>query len=367
MREEVARERDEVVTWCELRVSARLLSPPPRASFVATSSSENVDRNKKRHEIDTSGNSNNSLLSRAFAISDAMSRVATLACVCALGSSASALRRPSVADRRVSLLKLSKLSGGAAAASSIEELPPTTLQFSASDDGVDEAKIVAADDDASFAEKLAGELVGTFLLTLAVACASAQNLPMPSAPLAVAAVLIGLIYSFGPLSGAIFNPAVSVALCMRGRMSIKKALAYAGVETLGAALAGLAGTYMYGRSIAPAIADASSAAGWRKAAMAEVLFTGTIVQAVLHCGTSEAQEGNPVIGLAIGLTVFGCSVCSAVSGSCFNPALGVGMWIAKAIAKDGFSWALCALYCGAPSLGAALSTLVFWAARPREP
>ena len=249
----------------------------------------------------------------------------------------------------------------------------------------------ASPSEATFTEKLVGELVGTFLLTLAVTCSVAQGLPAPAAPLAIASILIGLIYAFGPLSGAIFNPAVSVALCLRKRMTMDTAFAFAGAETLGALLAGLAGKFIYGKAIAPsplaapteALVDGTaeklvdgteklveklvSKVLWPQAGLAEVLFTGTIVQVVLHCATTKAQEDNHVVGVAIGLTVFGCAMCSTVSGSVFNPAIGVGLWLAKAIVREGFSWACALLYVLGPCLGAALSTGAFLAARPREP
>ena len=260
--------------------------------------------------------------------------------------------------------KLHTLSGGVVHTDSFEELEP--IPHEAAPTG----PTIAVDDDVpTFQEKLIGELVGTFLLTLAVACVSAQDLPAPTVcgSFAVASILTGLIYGFGPLSGAIFNPAVSVALMIRGRMDATTAFAFAVVETIGAMLAGLAGAFIYGKSIAPSIADPSSTLGWLRAGLAEILFTGTIIQVVLHSGTTKAQEKNNVVGLAIGLTVFGCAVCSAVSGSVFNPAIGTGLWIAKAVTKGGFSLENVVLYLLAPSVGAALSTGAFIAARPREP
>lgn len=236
------------------------------------------------------------------------------------------------------------------------------------DEDADSVPPVAIEDDVpTFSEKLIGELVGTFILTLAVACASAQKLPAPAAPLSVAAILIGLIYSFGPLSGAIFNPAVSVAFLLRNRMSHQTALSFAGVQTLGALLAGLVGAFIYGESSVPIISDPSTPMGWLRASLAEILFTGTIVQAVLHCGTTRAQENNHVTGLAVGLVVFGCAVCSSISGSVFNPAIGTGLWIAKGLLRGGLSWAHILLYIFAPSIGAILSTGAFLATRPREP
>jgi len=216
-------------------------------------------------------------------------------------------------------------------------------------------------------EKLASEFVGTFLLFLAAVCSGAEKSPV--APLAVAAILTGLIYAFGPVSGAIFNPAVLVAFVLRGKMALTEALQFAGVQTGGAMLAGLAGRVLYGSSVAPTIAGSTAELGsWGRALLSEVLFTFTILSVVLHAACTKAQEENDVVSMAIGLTVFGCIVCASASGSAFNPAGGVGLWLAKGLAGGGFSAAHVALYVIGPSAGAALATLVFTkATRPREP
>ncbi len=215
-------------------------------------------------------------------------------------------------------------------------------------------------------EKLASEFFGTFLLVLSVVCAGAQQAAL--APLAVACILTGLIYAFGHISGAIFNPAVSVALILRGSFGVHEALEFAIAQIGGAMAAGLAGRVLYGVSIAPATAAPLALANWLRAAFSEVLFTFTIVTVVLHAATTKAMAGNSVVSLAIGLTVFGCAVCSSgASGSVFNPAVGTGLWLAKAVTGDGFSAYHTVLYIVGPIIGGALATGVFKLATcPRE-
>lgn len=212
----------------------------------------------------------------------------------------------------------------------------------------------------SDSQKVLCEGVGTFLLALAAACAGAQDTPL--GPLAVASVLIGLIYSFGKLSGAVFNPAVSIALIMRGRMDVETALRFAAVQTAAAFLAGLAGWTVYGKAVAPAIRAEAVSAGIRgllRAGFSEVLFTGIIATAVCHAGTHPIQASNDVVGLAIGLTVFGCIICADYSGACFNPAIGLGLQLSKALLGGGFPLDQAILYQIAPPAGAVISTLVF--------
>ena len=288
-----------------------------------------------------------------------------LLAACLLQLSDCATSRPALPHdhRRAALLRLS---GGIDAAGAVEEAPPAPPAPAAPAEAPAQKVVAASSDDApTLQEELIGETVGTFLLTLAVVCAGAQPLPKPTGPLAVACILTGLIYAFGTLSGAVFNPAVSLALVLRGKLAKEKALWFAAAQTGGAILAGLAGRFMYGTSIAPAVAS-KSLMGWAQSSLAEILFTGTIVTVVHHTGV-RAQSNNDVVGLAIGLTVFGCAVCSDVSGSCFNPAIGVGLWLAKAMLLDSFSIGCALLYLLGPMGGAALATAAFVAARPREP
>ena len=206
--------------------------------------------------------------------------------------------------------KLHTLSGGVVHTDSFEELEP--IPHEAAPTG----PTIAVDDDVpTFQEKLIGELVGTFLLTLAVACVSAQDLPAPTVcgSFAVASILTGLIYGFGPLSRC--------HLQSRGVRRIDDTRSYGRYHGLCVRssrndwcdVSGPCGCVHHGKSIAPSIADPSSTLGWLRRASLEILFTGTIIQVVLHSGTTKAQEKNNVVGLAIGLTVFGCAVCSAVS------------------------------------------------------
>ena len=208
-------------------------------------------------------------------------------------------------------------------------------------------------------EKIYCEGIGTFILTLAVACVGAQGTPL--APVAVACVLTGLIYAFGKLSMAIFNPSVTVALLMRGKLTVSTALKFTLVQLVASIAAGLAAFFIYGKSAGPAL-SAAAATGMRgllRAGFTEVLFTGVIVNAVCHAGLTRVQRDNDVVGLAIGLTVLGCAICADFSGGCFNPALGIGLQISRAIVGGGFPARDAAVYLLAPPIGAVLATLAF--------
>jgi aquaporin Z len=88
------------------------------------------------------------------------------------------------------------------------------------------------------AKRLLVELIGTFFLvfTVGMAVANAGDL----APLAIGSVLMVMVFAGAHVSGAHYNPAVTIAVWLRGRASSADLVAYWIAQLAGAALAGLA-------------------------------------------------------------------------------------------------------------------------------
>ena len=68
------------------------------------------------------------------------------------------------------------------------------------------------------------ELVGTFFLVLTIALTVTNGTPL--APIAIGSVLMVMVYMGGHISGAHYNPAVSVAILIRGKMKEDKQIKY---------------------------------------------------------------------------------------------------------------------------------------------
>jgi glycerol uptake facilitator-like aquaporin len=68
-------------------------------------------------------------------------------------------------------------------------------------------------------------------------------------PLPVAATLCAMIYMGGNISGAHYNPAVSLALYVRKKLSIKRLLGYIGVQVLAAITAAMVVGILHGHSV----------------------------------------------------------------------------------------------------------------------
>jgi aquaporin Z len=198
------------------------------------------------------------------------------------------------------------------------------------------------------------EFIGTFFLVLTIGLT--VQLGTPFAPLAIGAALMVMVYMGGHISGAHYNPAVSMALMMRGKLASKDFLPYVISQLLGAVVATWMVYFLVGRTFAPQ--PAATASGLQ-ALIVEVLFTFALALVVLNTGTHPAVRGNSFYGLAIGFTVVvGAFAGGPISGGAFNPAVGLGPTIVHALLGGG-SWQHVWLYLVGPFAGAALAAMVY--------
>lgn len=168
-------------------------------------------------------------------------------------------------------------------------------------------------------KKLLVEFIGTFFLTVTVACAAVLGTtPAPMAPFAIASVLMVMIYAGGHVSGAHYNPAVSLAVFLRGRCTANEFSSYVVTQLIAATLAVFAA-----RALVPgAAAIVSLKLISTPTVVAELLFTFALAWVVLNSATAKATAGNSNYGLSIGFTVLaGAYTVGGISGGAFNPAV----------------------------------------------
>ena len=158
------------------------------------------------------------------------------------------------------------------------------------------------------------------LYELTFGCTGLAAAPGVIAPLAIGSVLMAMIYAGGHISGAHYNPAVTLGVFLRGRCPVSDVLPYWGAQLLGAAAAALiVGFALRGAPVSPFQAPVFGAF------LAEFLFTFALVYVVLNVATADATDGNSYFGLAIGFTVLaGAFAVGQVSGAAFNPAVAIG-------------------------------------------
>jgi aquaporin Z len=211
------------------------------------------------------------------------------------------------------------------------------------------------------ARKLITEAIGTFFLVLTIGLTVVAEVPM--APLAIGAVLMTMIYMGGHVSGAHYNPAVTIAVLMRGKITAREVGPYIGAQLGGAILAAFAVFWLTGRALVVAPDPDAPAA---VVLVAEFLFTFALVMVVLNVATTRRTEGNSYYGLAIGFTVLaGAYAVGAISGGAFNPAVGIGPAIVAAAVGQGGLGAIW-YYIVGPVAGAAAAAALFRVQNPEE-
>jgi aquaporin Z len=167
------------------------------------------------------------------------------------------------------------------------------------------------------------ELLGTFFLVFTVGCTVVGNGAGALAPVAIGTALMVMVFAGGHISGAHYNPAVTLGVWLRGKCEGKDVVGYMASQLAGAVLAALAVRYL---KAGAAVAPMSLATG--PALVAEFLFTFALVFVVLNVATSKGTSGNSFYGLAIGFTVMaGAFAVGNISGGVFNPAVAVGISI----------------------------------------
>jgi aquaporin Z len=201
------------------------------------------------------------------------------------------------------------------------------------------------------------EFIGTFFLVLTIGCCVIGG-AVP-APLAIGSALMVMVFAGGHVSGAHYNPAVTLAVTLRGRCSFADAIPYMIFQVLGAAAAAAVVGFLYG---APKDAPLELAAKIPQALVAEFLYTFALCYVVLNVATAKANANNSFYGLAIGFTVLtGAFAVGGISGGAFNPAVAVGITIMKLTAVANL-W----IYLAADFAGGALAAIVFKIINPED-
>jgi aquaporin Z len=209
--------------------------------------------------------------------------------------------------------------------------------------------------------RYAAEAIGTFFLVFTVGAAVGGGSPL--APLAIGAVLMVMVYAGGHLSGGHYNPAVTLAVLVRGRIKLRDAAAYWMVQLGAGVLAALAVRDI----LDPVEVDRHatmtlSGHGLLAAFTSELLFTFALCYVMLNVATSKSHPDNSFYGLAIGFTVVaGAFAVGAISGGAFNPAVTLG-----AAVMDMFAWPTLWVYMVAQLLAGLAAGITFRVMSPDD-
>ncbi len=175
--------------------------------------------------------------------------------------------------------------------------------------------------------KYIAEFIGTFFLILTIGCTVIPGTPGVIPPLAIGAALMVMVYAAGHVSGGHLNPAVTLAVWIRGRCDTKDVFPYWGAQVLAGIVAALVAVFLVGKSGTP-----MEIKSLPEAFVAEFLFTFALAYVVLNAATAKGNAGNSFYGLAIGMTVMvGAFAVGSISGGAFNPAVAVGAAVMKLV------------------------------------
>lgn len=186
------------------------------------------------------------------------------------------------------------------------------------------------------------EFIGTFFLLLSIF--------LTGNAAAITATLIGMIYASGHISKAHFNPAVTLAFWWRGGFPIKDVGPYIIAQLL-AVTAAIGVAYVFGNI--PVSETVVFSTG--PALLGEFIGTFALVYVILHVATASGTAGNTFYGLAIGAIVYGgIAMFGDISGAAFNPAVAIGLCLAK-----GFAWSSLWVYLVGQVVAALVATFVY--------
>jgi len=214
-------------------------------------------------------------------------------------------------------------------------------------------------------QKYIAEFIGTYLLVFTVGC---NVLTSPAqtagnwAATSIACVLMVAIYALGGVSGANFNPAVSVSLGLQGKLDWKTVGGYSIVQILAGIIAGFSFRGAFGgHGQKPFLLGPGEGFTWFQVMIVETLYTCMLCFVVLNVATARKNRGNEFSALAIGFVIVaGGYAAGGVSGGAFNPAVAFGIEVSSGT----FGWSC--LYLIYELLGAALASALFHAVRPDD-
>ena len=195
------------------------------------------------------------------------------------------------------------------------------------------------------------EFIGTFFLVLIIM--------MTGKPIVIGSVLMGMVYAGWHISGAHYNPSVTLAVLLRGKIGVSDAIQYIIVQLAGAIVAVLIASWILGY---PDVASLNLDGKIAQAVVAEIIGTFALVFVVLNVAIAKSTAGNSFYGLAIGFTVFALTEgFGTISGGAFNPAVAFGLTFSKA-----FEWTNIWIYLVGCFGGAAIAALVFRSMNPED-
>lgn len=209
-------------------------------------------------------------------------------------------------------------------------------------------------------KKYLAEFIGTSVLVLfacgtaaVVGCSAAQGTGYLLTALAFGLVIVAMAYSIGNISGCHINPAVSIAMLLSKKMSLKDFIGYVIAQFLGA-IAGAAVLMAFVGKESGLGANALFKGDILPSLLIEIILTFVFVISIL--GVTSKTENTAVSGLVIGLSLTLVHILGiSFTGTSVNPARSFG----PALFVGGDALANVWVFLIAPLIGGALAAIVY--------
>ncbi len=200
------------------------------------------------------------------------------------------------------------------------------------------------------------EFLGTYLLVTVAAGSGVINhyagggpISRTAAVIAPGALVMALIYAWGPLSGLHINPAVTLAFTARGVFPTRWVLPYWAAQFAGAILAAVFLQVVFGNVSAGGNYPIAKPGGDWRAFVMEIVLTTILVSVILNTATGHRSIGHNA-AIAVGSTVALLGLfASPISGASMNPARTLGPDI---VAANFTGWWV---YVAGDAIGAAIA------------
>ncbi len=213
------------------------------------------------------------------------------------------------------------------------------------------------------ARRLFAELLGTFALTFVAAggdvisAVSHHQISVADRVVAPALIVMGLIYTVGNLSGAHFNPAVTLAFALRRDFPWRRVPSYWITQLVGAVLAGLLLRFLFG--LVGDVGTNSPHYGILSSFIMEIVLTFFLITVILGTATNHRVTGTNAALAVGGAIALDGLFAQPISGASMNPVRSLGPALVSG--KLGDVW----IYIVAPFAGALLAAFVAWLLRGR--
>lgn len=192
-------------------------------------------------------------------------------------------------------------------------------------------------------KRLLMELLGTFFLVLTIA--------ITGNALAAGLMLMAWVYIGAYVSGAHYNPLISLAVKLTGRLSWREMVYYWGAQILGGVAAYTVAAAVLNRLTVP-----QPSAELLPAFIFEIVLAFVFGLVVLVVAISNKYKDSYIFGFVIGLTLFALSAVGAnISGGLFNPAIALGAHLAGLFKGMAIVWPVVLMYVFGALLGGFLA------------